>query len=92
MRYKRDLRPYFKRRLIMQEFFVYLNNIIPDIGIKNIIEIIIMSIIIYKITISVKNIKAWIFLKGIIIVIGFYIISDILELYAIKMIFTTFAS
>lgn len=71
----------------MKDFLTLILNYIPKIGIFDLIEITIMIFVLYEILVLIKNTKAWIFLKGIIMLTTFYIISDILSFNAIKMIF-----
>lgn len=76
----------------MENIISTISNYIPKIGIVDFIEILIMVFVLYKILVLIKNTKAWIFLKGILILIGFYIFSDILGFHAIKMIFESLFS
>ena len=66
---------------ILQNFFSQLY--IPRIGFTDIIEIAIISIILYYVFLWIKNTKAWMLVKGIVIVILFAGIAYILNLKTI---------
>lgn len=65
---------------------------VSDIGIRDIIEIIIISIIIYKIIIWIKDTKAWMLMKGIIILLIFVAIATIFNMQTILFLAESFAS
>lgn len=56
---------------------------IPRITWTNIIEIVIIAFVIYNVMVWIKNTKAWVLLKGIIIVVIFALIAYILNLKTI---------
>ena len=76
----------------MDKIITVISNYIPKIGILDFVEILIMIFVLYKILILIKNTRAWIFLKGILMLISFYILSDILGFNAIKIIFQSLFS
>lgn len=65
-------------------FDKYLSSMyFPDIGITDILEIIIITVIIYEIMLWIKNTKAWMLLKGLIILALFILMAAILEMHTI---------
>ena len=56
---------------------------IPRITWTDIIEIVIIAFVIYNVMVWIKNTKAWVLLKGIIIVVIFALIAYILNLKTI---------
>lgn len=64
----------------MDEILYWLNNnsvmkFFPNMGITDIIEIIILTIVIYNAIKSLKGTRAWVLCKGIAMLLGFYIFS-----------------
>ena len=65
-------------------FSDYLSKLyIPRIGWTDVIEIIIIAVVLYNILVWIKNTKAWVLLKGIIIVVLFALFAYILNLKTI---------
>lgn len=60
---------------------------LPKIGISDIIEIILLTIIFYGIIKNVKGTRAWILLKGVVILLTFYMIAYIANFTVIVAIF-----
>lgn len=60
---------------------------IPKIGFLDIIELIILITVIYKIISSIKDTRAWIILKGVFILLGCYFISYLCSFNVIMTIF-----
>lgn len=60
---------------------------IPKIGFLDIIELIIIIIIIYKIISSIKDTRAWIILKGVFVLLGCYFIAYLCSFNVIMTIF-----
>lgn len=56
----------------------------PKISISNIIEIIIIIFIVYKLITMLKNTRAWIILKGLGILYAIYAITDLLSLHVLS--------
>ncbi|MCL2864022.1 MAG: diadenylate cyclase CdaA [Lachnospiraceae bacterium] len=56
---------------------------IPDIGIIDILEVIIITLIVYRIVIWIKNTKAWMLLKGLLVLSVFILIAAILQMHTI---------
>lgn len=61
---------------------------LPEIGIVDIIEILIIAFALYHIIIWVKNTRAWILLKGIIVLLIFCLVAYILHMNVILWIFS----
>lgn len=62
----------------------YLANLhIPTISIPDILEILIISFLVYQIMVWIKNTKAWSLLKGIIFIMAFTFVAAILEMNTI---------
>lgn len=63
----------------MQQIQELANNIIrrtmPDMDIVSAVEIIIISFLIYHILIWIKNTRAWALLKGLVIILGFWMVA-----------------
>lgn len=55
----------------------------PEIGITDIIEIIIVAVIIYEVMLWIKNTKAWMLLKGMIVLAIFILIAAIFRMHTI---------
>ena len=58
-------------------------SFVPKITKTNVLEIVILAFVIYEIMVWIKNTKAWVLLKGIIIVVIFALIAYILNLKTI---------
>jgi len=56
---------------------------IPDIGIIDILEIFIISFFVYRIVFWIKNTKAWMLLRGLIILFVFILVAAILQMHTI---------
>ncbi len=68
-------------RNLMSDYSVWLS--IPDIYITDIIEIIILSYLIYHLVKWVKNTRAWSVVKGLVVIMGFWLVAVIFELNVI---------
>ncbi|BBF44145.1 diadenylate cyclase spyDAC [Lachnospiraceae bacterium KM106-2] len=68
-------------RSFFQDYLVWLK--IPDISLTDILEIAIIAYLIYHLIIWVKDTRAWILLKGIIVILVFSVIASILDLSVI---------
>ena len=72
----------------MNNIFRYLESFyIPKLVITDIIEIIIIIILVYQMQKSLKNTRAWVIIKGIIVLAIVYLCSSILGLNVIQTIF-----
>lgn len=56
---------------------------IPKITLLNLLEILIISFLIYEILVWVQSTRAWVLLKGGLVIIGFYVAASILNLTTI---------
>lgn len=56
---------------------------LPTIGITDVIEILIITVLVYEIILWIKNTKAWMLLRGIIIVAGFILIAAVFQMNTI---------
>lgn len=62
----------------------YLNDwYMPDVKITDILEIIIIAFLVYQVMIWIKNTKAWMLLKGILVLAGFILVAAILKMNTI---------
>lgn len=73
-------------QLFMSYVDRYLQNMefyLPTIGITDVIEILIITVIVYEIMLWIKNTKAWMLLKGIMIVVGFIFLAAVFQMHTI---------
>ena len=56
---------------------------IPDVRFIDIIEIIIIAFLVYQLMVWIKNTKAWMLLKGIIVLVGFILVAAIFRMNTI---------
>ena len=61
----------------------YLSNSIPDIRITDIIEMIIIAVILYNIMLWIKNKRAWVLLRGILVLLAFILLAYIFRMNTI---------
>ena len=59
------------------------NAYIPDIHVMDIVEILIITVIVYEIMLWIKNTKAWMLLRGIIVLGVFILIALIFQMNTI---------
>lgn len=55
-------------------------SFIPRITLKNLLEIAIITVLIYEMLVWIKNTRAWTLLKGILLILGFFVFAAVLEL------------
>ena len=67
----------------MKDFF---DNIIASIGIKDVLDILIVSFIVYKILGFIRETRAQQLVKGLLVLVVAFFLSDILNLYALNWI------
>ena len=65
---------------------IFLNNYInglyfPTVHLTDVIEILIITVIVYEIMLWIKNTKAWMLLKGMIMLGAFFLLAAILDAY-----------
>ena len=65
---------------LLQDYF---NISIPDIHATDIIEMIIIAIFLYEILKWVKSTRAWILLRGIMVIAGFFILAALFQMSVI---------
>jgi len=58
-------------------------SLLPKFSFTNFVEVIIISIIVYEILLWIKNTRAWTLLKGILVILGFTLVSAIFNLSTI---------
>lgn len=68
---------FMERYLSITEFYF------PDIQITDIIEVIILTFLLYQVMIWIKNTKAWMLLKGIVVLAVFILVAAILKMHTI---------
>ena len=61
----------------------YLARSIPDIRITDVIEMIIIAVLIYNLMLWIKNTRAWVLLKGILVLLGFVLLAYIFRMNTI---------
>lgn len=71
----------------IQEILNAASSYIPRIGIIDVIEILIMCFVLYKLLVTIKHTRAWIFVKGILILLVVYVVIDFAGFNVIKQIF-----
>lgn len=54
---------------------------IPDVRIVDVVEIFLIAFVIYHIILWIKNTKAWMLLKGILVLTGFIVIASVFKMY-----------
>ncbi len=59
---------------------------IPKITLLNIVEILILSVLIYKILTWIQNSKAWVLLRGGLLIIAFYLFASVMQMSTITWI------
>lgn len=55
----------------------------PEVGLTDVIEVLILTILLYQLIMWIKNTKAWMLLKGIIVLAVFILISAVLQMHTI---------
>ena len=71
-------------QFIMQEYVDKVH--FPKIGAPDIIEVLIISFLVYQIMLWIRNTKAWSLLKGVVIVLAFYLLAVAFNMTTIKWI------
>jgi len=56
---------------------------IPVIGLIDIAEVVIITLIIYRVILWIKNTKAWVLLRGLLILVLFFVVAAALEMHTI---------
>ena len=55
-------------------------SFVPKLTIKNLLEIMIIAVLVYEMLVWIKNTRAWTLLKGILLILGFFLMAAVLEL------------
>ena len=55
----------------------------PEIHLTDVIEVLILTFLIYQIMVWIKNTKAWMLLKGIIVLAAFILLAAIFKMHTI---------
>lgn len=58
----------------------------PEIGIIDVVEVLILTFLIYQLMVWIKNTKAWMLLKGIIVLAAFILVAAIFKMHTILFI------
>ncbi|MCI8832381.1 MAG: TIGR00159 family protein, partial [Lachnospiraceae bacterium] len=53
---------------------------LPRMTLANLIEIVILSVLIYEILLWIKNTRAWTLLRGLVVILGFAILAELFKL------------
>lgn len=64
---------------ILMEIFSWI-SFVPKLTIKNLLEIMIIAVLVYEMLVWIKNTRAWTLLKGILLILGFFLMAAVLEL------------
>lgn len=64
---------------LIREIYSWM-SFVPRITLKNLLEIAIITILIYEMLVWIKNTRAWTLLKGILLILGFFVFTAVLEL------------
>ena len=70
-------------RLIAEFIYSHFNVMIPYIRIIDILQILLLTIVIYNLILWLKNTKAWNLLKGILLLLLFYVVAAVLHMTVI---------
>lgn len=77
------------RREIKHVFEVYFKDLyFPNLQVTDIVEIVIIAFLLYQLMVWIKNTKAWMLLKGIIVLFGFILIAALFKMHTILWIAT----
>ena len=64
---------------LIREIYSWM-SFIPRITLKNLLEIAIITLLIYEMLVWIQNTRAWTLLKGILLIFGFFVCAAVLEL------------
>lgn len=56
---------------------------LPEIHITDVVEVLILTFLIYQVIIWIKNTKAWMLLKGIIVLAAFILLATLFQMHTI---------
>lgn len=66
-------------------------SFVRHISLRNLLEIVIITFLVYEILVWIKNTRAWTLLKGIVVILGFTVMAYLLRLDTIFWIISKFA-
>ncbi|OUQ17014.1 TIGR00159 family protein [Lachnoclostridium sp. An14] len=66
-------------------------SFVRHISLRNLLEIVIITFLVYEILVWIKNTRAWTLLKGIVVILGFTVLAYLLRLDTIFWIISKFA-
>ncbi|QNM06886.1 diadenylate cyclase CdaA [Qiania dongpingensis] len=61
----------------------YLMQSIPDIRVTDVVEMIIIAVLLYNVMLWIKNTRAWVLLKGILVLLGFILVAYLFHMNTI---------
>ena len=64
---------------ILMEIYSWI-SFVPKLTVKNLLEIMIIAVLVYEMLVWIKNTRAWTLLKGILLILGFFLMAAVLEL------------
>ena len=71
-------------RRISQILDNYISGVyFPEIHITDIVEVLILAFLIYRVIIWIKNTKAWMLMKGILVLAGFILLATLFQMHTI---------
>ena len=73
-------------RDFLRQIYHYVQNIGAQIGLKNIVEMLILAVLIYYIFVWIKRSRAWVLLRGMVVLLLFVLLANLLELNVISYI------
>lgn len=74
---------------IQQIFRTYFKDLyFPKINVTDVLEMVIIAFLVYQLMVWIKNTKAWMLLKGIIVLFGFILVAAVLKMHTILWIAT----
>lgn len=79
MRYFNELLNFINSSTIMKYF--------PKLGLSDITEIIILTVLVYYIIKSLRNTRAWVLMKGVAFILAFYVVAEISDMKMTVLLF-----
>lgn len=61
----------------------YFNFSIPDIQLTDVLEILIIAFFIYQMLVWIKNTRAWVLFRGILVIIAFFLLAAVFQMHTI---------
>lgn len=66
--------------IVLERIALNIWQSIPDIRVTDIIEVVILGVLIYNIMLWIKNTRAWVLLKGVLIFLGFFLLAYVFKM------------